>query len=33
MYMEEGRGMYAAAAAAAAAAANHLMQDPMSDVC
>jgi hypothetical protein len=32
MYMEEGRGMYAAVAVAVAAA-NHLMQDPMSDVC
>jgi hypothetical protein len=32
LYVYEGReGMYAAAAAAAAA--NHLMQDPMSDVC
>jgi hypothetical protein len=31
LYVYEGReGMYAAAAAAAA---NHLMQDPMSDVC
>jgi hypothetical protein len=30
LYVYEGReGMYAAAAAAA----NHLMQDPMSDVC